>query len=193
VVLQPDSLESALTALGRILAARRLTYELVTVGGGSLMLLGLIQRPTRDLDVIALIESGRYSKVVALPLPLIQAVIEVGGVFQLGPNWVNTGPADLLDFGLPEGFAERTEVRRFGPLTLHLAGRVDQIALKLYAAADQGPHSKHFDDLQKLTPTRDELVAGARWAVTHDPSEGFRSQLVRALAALGVAGADTLI
>jgi hypothetical protein len=70
---------------------------------------------------------------------------------------------------------------------------VDQVALKLYAAADQGPHSKHFEDLRKLTPTRDELVAGARWAVTHDPSEGFRSQLVGALAALGVADAKTLI
>jgi hypothetical protein len=85
-VLRPDSLESALNALGRVLASRRLAYELVTVGGSSLMLLGLLQRPTRDLDVIAVIESGRYAKVATLPLPLRQAVVEVGEVFQLGPN-----------------------------------------------------------------------------------------------------------
>ena len=192
-MLQPESLESVLSALGRVLASRRLAYELVTVGGSSLMLLGLIERPTRDLDVIALIESGRYVKAGALPAPLMAAVAEVGEVFQLGPGWINAGPADLLDFGLPEGFAERAEVRRYGPLTLHIASRADQVALKLYAAADQGPRSKHFQDLHALAPTRDELVAGARWAVTHDPSEGFRGQLVGALAALGVPDGDSLL
>ncbi len=192
-MLEPESLETALSALGQVLASRRLAYELVTVGGSSLMLLGLIERPTRDLDVIALIESGRYLKATTLPSPLTQAVAEIGRVLQLGPDWINAGPADLLDFGLPHGFAERTEVRRYGPLTLHIASRADQVSLKLYAAADQGPRSKHFEDLRALSPTADELVAGARWAITHDPSEGFRGQLLGALAALDVPDADSLV
>jgi hypothetical protein len=182
-----------LDALGRVLASRRLAYDLVTVGGSSLMLLGLIERPTRDLDVIAVIESGRYVKASSLPAPLVQAVAEVGQVLQLGPDWINAGPADLLDFGLPKGFAGRTEVRRYGPLTLHIAARVDQVALKLYATADLGRRSKHFQDLQELQPTREELVAGARWAVTQDPSEGFRSLLVNALAAMEVADGDSFV
>jgi len=47
-MLDPGSLEAALDALGRVLAARGLAYELVTVGGSSLMLLGLL-RPLAGL------------------------------------------------------------------------------------------------------------------------------------------------
>ena len=192
-MLQPDSLEQALEALGRVLASRGLAYELATVGGSSLMLLGLIERSTSDLDVVALIEDGRYVKAKSLPTPLLEAVEEVGRVFQVRPDWINAGPADLLDFGLPPGFSERTEIRRYGPLTLHVASRADQVALKVYAAADYGSRSKHFQDLQVLEPTAQELVAGARWAVTQDPSPAFRSELLALLTALEVADADTLL
>jgi hypothetical protein len=186
-------LEAALTALGKVLASRGLAYDLVTVGGSSLMLLGLLQRPTRDLDVVALVESGRYIKAEKLPRPLEEAVGQVGDVLGIGSTWINAGPRDLLDFGLPEGFATRTEVRRYGPLTLHVASREDQVALKLYAATDQGPQSKHFQDLRALAPKPGELVRGARWAITHDPSQPFRSELVAVLAAFGVSDADQLL
>jgi hypothetical protein len=108
----------------------------------------------------------------------------------LPDDWLNPGPTDLLDLGLPKGFADRTEVRRYGALTVRFAAREDQIAFKLYAAVDQGPDSKHFDDLRKLSPTPDELLAAARWTRTHDPSEGFRSMLHQALRALGVEPSD---
>jgi hypothetical protein len=186
-------LETALTNLGRVLKSRGLAYDLVTIGGSSLMLLGLLQRPTRDLDVVALVEGEHYVKVRALPAPLEQAVREIGGVLDIGPNWLNVGPADLMDFGLPEGFAGRTEVRQYGSLTLRVAGRDDQIALKLYAAADQGQQSKHFQDLRKLEPSQEELIRAARWTTTHDPSEGFRGELVVILDALNVSNASLLI
>lgn len=64
----------------------------------------------------------------------------------------------MLDFGLPEGFEQRTTTRRFGGLALHLAGRKDQIFFKLYANADQGPGSKHAVDLVKLKPSPLELA-----------------------------------
>ena len=44
--------------------------------------------------------------------------------------------------------------------------------------------------LTALKPTRDELVAAARWSRTHDPSPGYRSVLIAALAALGVEDAN---
>ena len=110
----------------------------MAVGGTSLLLLGLIDRPTRDLDVVATVEAGRYHALPDLPSPLAEAVRDVGEVMGIGPNWLNSGPAGLLDFGLPEGFAERAEIRSYGALTLHVASRVDQIALKLYAAARPG-------------------------------------------------------
>ena len=54
---------------------------------------------------------------------------------------------------------------------VHFIGRYDQIQLKLYAAVDRGGY--HVEDLLELKPTTEELVAGAAWARTHDPSEGF--------------------
>ncbi len=177
---------SALEALSQTLEARGLSYELVAVGGSSLLLLGLLDRPTRDLDVVATVEAGEYHAVVELPSPLVEAVREVGDVMGIGSSWLNPGPARLLDFGLPEGFAERAVIRRFGALTLDLASRVDQIALKLYAAADQGPASKHMADLRALRPTADELLGGARWARTHDPSPAFEQELRAVLLTLEV-------
>lgn len=103
---------------------------------------------------------------------------------------MNPGPASLLDLGLPSGFVERARPRRYGPLEILLADRFDQIHFKLYAAVDQGPGSKHFADLQALEPSRNEVLGAARCARTHDPSEGFRAELVKALEALGIRGTD---
>jgi hypothetical protein len=190
-MLDPSRLEAALTTLGRLLSDRGLSYELVAVGGSGLLMLGLTVRPTRDLDIVALVEHGLYVGVQELPTPLLEAVGVAGQIEGLAPNWINAGPADLLEFGLPEGFARRTQKEHYGPLILHVASRVDQVALKVYAAADAGPRSKHFQDLQSLSPREDELLHAGRWAITRDPSEGFRSQLVGCLAALGVHDANT--
>ena len=73
-------------------------------------------------------------------------------------------------------------VRRYGSLEIHLPAREDLICFKLYALVDQGPHSKHMDDLRALGPSRVELVSAARWTRTHDPSVGFLGELRGALA-----------
>ena len=97
-----------------------------------------------------------------------------------------------MDFGLPEGVADRATTRAFGHLVVRLASREDHIAFKLYAAADHWPmRSRHLADLEKLEPTEAELRAATAWCRTHDPSEGFRSvQLVPVLAALGIEAND---
>ena len=110
--------------------------------------------------------------------------------FGLPEDWLNAGPADLMDFGLPAGFLDRVETRTFGQaLTVHFASRLDQIHFKLYALVDQGA-GKHGQDLRALQPTQDELVQAARWSRTHDPSDGYRQMLEEALEYLGVHGAD---
>ncbi len=189
-MLNQSSLEGALDALGRVLAARGLRYELVAAGGSGLMLIGLLVRPTRDIDIVALVDAEGYHRADPLPEPLVEAVRDVGETLGLGPDWLNAGPAGLLDLGLPEGFAQRLEMRTFGALILHLASRYDQICFKLYAAADNGTTSKHFQDLVGLSPQRGELLAAARWSCTHDPSSGYRTLLLTVLAALGVDDAD---
>lgn len=163
-----------------------MTFEIVTVGGGSLLLLGLISRPTGDLDVFAFIEAGNYVKSAVLPVDLADAARATARVVGIREDWINAGPAALLDFGLPAGFANRTVQRQYGGLVVHVAGRRDQVFLKLYAAVDQGPNSKHFQDLVALRPSRDELLDAGRWTLTHDPSVGFRGELVKTLASLGI-------
>lgn len=185
-----ELLERALRTLGETLEARGLAYELVVIGGSSLLLLGLIRRPTRDLDAVALVQDGKYVSAEPLPAPLVETVADVGRTLALDEDWLNARPTDLLRFGLPEGFEDRVETRRYGGLTLHIAGRFDQICFKLYAAVDQGMESRHAADLRTLQPTREELLAGARWSQTHDPSEGYRQELVKVLKAMGLEDAD---
>jgi len=87
-------------------------------------------------------------------------------------------------------FLGRLERRDFGAaLTVHFAGRLDQIHFKLYALVDQGL-GRHESDLRALAPTREELLVAASWTRTHDPSEGFREQLEGALRYLGVEDVD---
>ena len=188
--MRHEQVISALEILGQWLANHGESYEIVLIGGGALLLTGLSQRATRDLDIVARVDGARWVEGEPLPAPLARAIHEVGSALELAEDWLNAGPTDLLRFGLPDGFAERTTVRRFGALKVRLASRVDQVAFKLYAAVDQGPQSKHFKDLQYLEPSGAELLWAARWCRTHDPSAGFRDMLRQALVALGLEAPD---
>ncbi len=182
----PIDIEQALSTLGDVLESRGVACEVVVVGGGALQLLGLITRPTKDLDVVALVRDGKLEGADPFPPDLARARDDVANALGIPADWLNPGPTALLTHGLPEGFDERVTTRTYGSLTLRIAGRVDQIFLKLYAAVDQGPRSKHVEDLRKLYPTREELLAAARWARGHDPSPGFHEMSRQALLAFDV-------
>jgi len=184
--------DELLAALGEQLASRGARAELVVIGGSALLALGLISRLTRDVDIVGLLSPEGLVDPRPLPESLVEAAARVARDFAAPADWLNAAPASLLDFGLPEGFVDRLEAHGYGPsLTVHFASRLDQIHFKLYAMVDQGA-GKHEADLRALEPTAEELVLAARWTRTHDPSTGFRQELVAALAYLGVedAGLD---
>lgn len=179
-----------LSALGEQVAALGQRFELVVVGGSALLALGLIERSTRDVDLIALRSGDELGSAKPLPASLEAARNRVARDFALPTDWLNPGPTDLLDFGLPKGFIDRLERRDYGDyLTVYFASRYDQIHFKLYALVDQGP-GKHEADLRALSPTEDELLAAARWSRLHDPSEGYERVLREVLAHMGVRDAD---
>jgi hypothetical protein len=191
-----EDLQQALAFLGEVLRERGRRYELVVIGGSALLLLGLHIRPTRDLDVLALVEEGKYVKVDQLPTELRQARDQVASALGLGADWLNTGPTSQLDFDLPVGFKDRVDIREYGNLVIHIASRTDQIHFKLYAASDDRfsrRPSKHLADLRRLSPSPDELIAAALWARTIDPSSAFRELLVETLIDLGIEDADGII
>jgi hypothetical protein len=190
IITSRERVDRLLSALSEHLAAAGESYELVVIGGSALLALGTVARATTDIDVLALRDDATLIKASPLPAALVAARDRVGRDYGLPVRWLNPGPADLIDLGLPAGFASRLQARAYGgALTVQFAARLDQIHFKLYAFADQGP-GKHESDLQALAPTRDELLQAARWARTHDPSEGFEQVLRQALSHMGVDDVD---
>jgi hypothetical protein len=179
--------DDLLRALGEQLAAQREHFTIAVVGGSALLALELVSRATRDVDVLAIVDGEELMSAQPLPAALAGAAHTVARDFGLSEDWLNPGPTSLLDLGLPEGFFERAQHRRYGRgLAVLFASRLDQIHLKLYATVDQGT-GKHLNDLQTLAPTEQELLDAAHWSRTHDPSDGYRRVLASVLAHFGIA------
>lgn len=186
-----NDLENAFRLLsGRLDLAQTESVRLVVCGGSALIATGLRQRTTKDVDIVALMNSSAHL-ISPDPLPgfLLEAAQQVARDLGLFDNWLNNGPSSgeggLYQMGLPQGIADRLTAREYGPrLRVYFIGRLDQIHFKLYAAADQRDGT-HLTDLRALNPTGGELDTAAQWAMTHDVSEGFKVVLKETLRELG--------
>lgn len=190
--LDGSSLHAAFGALGDVLASRGYAYELVVVGGAALLLRGAVSRPTKDGDVVGERRpDGSIARLDTLPRELARAALDVARAYGLADDWLNLGPASLLDGPLPDGFEARLSPVEFGALRLWVAGREDLVALKLWASADRWPApGRHLADLQALAPTADELRLAAHWTRLRDPSPGHRELVAAVLTRLGAGGVD---
>lgn len=151
--------------------------DLLICGGAALAVMGFVARATDDIDVLALVLDEKDVAAKPFPKELSAAVERVARTRGIPEVWLNPGPADMQQFGLPEGIVGRATAREYGPLlTARFLARYDQIHLKLYAAVDQSG-GKHLSDLKQLEPTIDELCDASRWCVTQDPSPGFRASM----------------
>jgi len=176
-MLDKAKLNSALTALGEHLEVAGVGgLKLVVCGGSALQALGLIERTTRDVDVLALMTSeGGLDSAEPLPTAVLDAAAIVARDLSLPADWINPGPTDLLREGLPPGLVDRLHRREFGPaLTVCFIDRLDQIFLKTYATVDQGG-GRHFADLLALKPGKAEMLEAARWTLRMDASTAFPS------------------
>ena len=178
--ISTQTLDGALNALAAFLEQAGVESEhLVLVGGAALLAQGFVSRTTRDVDILATVDA-RIGLVDPRPMSaaLQTAAQKVARELDLDPQWLNTGPADQVRAGLPDGFLTRLTRRDYGRyLTIYLPARYDLIHLKLFAAVDQGI-GRHTRDLEALHPNDDELLAAARWVLTQDVGEVF-SELVR--------------
>jgi hypothetical protein len=179
--LDASALEELLAALGEHLAAAQATVAIVVVGGGALSVMGWVDRTTRDIDVIARArrEGGGWVVDPPEPLPrvLVEAVARVARNYALPTDWLNTAVAMQWRTGLPDRFVEEIQWRRFGALDVGFAGRSSIIALKLFAAVDQGSESVHFQDLVGLDPLDSEIEDAASWVARQDPAPGFAAHV----------------
>jgi hypothetical protein len=185
------SFDSALRLLNaelfRLAAPR---YQLVICGGSALFAARLVERVTKDVDILALRnEKKQLIDPEPMPEPLLQAARMVAQNLALQNDWLNNGPSKgdggIFRLGLPPGLSSRlTELPVGKKLTLYVISRLDQIHLKLYAAVDQSG-GYHADDLYSLKPSADELRQAALWSFSHDPSAGYRQSLIHFLKEFG--------
>lgn len=148
--------------------------------------LGIVSRTTKDVDIMAGVDAER-GLVDPRPMsPALRAAAEkVAREMQLESNWINTGPADQVLAGLPDGFLARLTRRDYGStLTLYFPDRFDLIHLKLFAIVDQGT-GRHTRDLAALQPTDDEIVSAAQWVLTQDVGPAFPTIVADCLNQLG--------
>jgi len=90
-----ENLETALKLLGaRLDLAQAPAIGLVVCGGSALIALGLIKRTTRDVDVLALMNSsGDLISPDPLPSYLLDTANVVARDLRLAPDWLNNGPS----------------------------------------------------------------------------------------------------
>lgn len=98
--------------------------EIVVCGGSALILMGLVSRTTRDVDIVALAESGVLRSPDPLPAELREAAAEAAEDLGLQNDWLNNGPSrgegGLFQMGLPAGLSERLKTQKYGTyLTVH--------------------------------------------------------------------------
>src|SRR6266545_5553852 len=177
--------EAMLAALGDQLRSRGTPVSIVVLGGAAMNLLGFVDRPTRDVDVLARADeaTGTLHHPEPLPEALREAIAQVALDFDQPGDWMNTVVAHQWVTGLPPGLEQRVSWRDYGALRVGLVGRKDLIAFKLYAAADQtGPTSVHAKDLLALRPAPEELGEAAAWIRTQDTSVDFHAVVDRVIA-----------
>jgi len=182
-VLGSGELKNVFSAVGELLEAQEERVGIVVVGGASLNLRGVVERTTGDVDVIATLHSpeGESDVVRAppdpMPEPLANAVRTVARDFGLPSDWMNTDIGAQWELSPPPHLEEDLTWREYGGLRVGLAGRRTLIALKLFAAVDQGPESVHYQDLVALEPTDEEWEEAAEWVGAQDVSPVFANMI----------------
>jgi hypothetical protein len=174
------STERLLISLGEELRNGR-RVELVVVGGSALSANGMLGRPTRDVDLLAVRREGTLHHPRPLGADLVAAQRRVMARFGLSDEFLDLGvPAHMLEYGLPAGLDDRLETVQYGPsLTVHFVSRVDHVYFKYLAMVENADErEKHEGDLLRLEPTPAELLAACAWAYEVVVRQAQRAQML---------------
>lgn len=134
---------------------RGLSFEGVIIGGAALILLGLVNRVTQDVDFLD----------PTIPEDVKQASVAFARKAKLKPGWFNNGP-ESLKRDLPAGWEEKLQPLFQGrSLRLYTLGRLDLLRSKVYAFCDR---QQDREDCLALRPTLDELREIYPWVLERD-------------------------
>jgi hypothetical protein len=148
--------KSVIKGFDEYLSDRGLTFQCVVIGGGALLLAGIIDRPTKDLD--------------CLDPEIPEEILEAARTFaasrpELWEHWLNNGPRSLIR-DLPPDWSDHLETIFSGKsLTLLTLGRLDLLRSKLFAYCDR---QQDIDDCIALAPSTEELKICLPWVQERD-------------------------
>lgn len=156
-MLTPTNSDALLKRIDEELTKLKEPRVLIACGGGALIAMKVVERRTRDLDII----SPEID-------PLLKEIaVRLAQEFGLSSDWLNNGPASLAR-DLTSGWKKRTvSIFRGKNLELKALGREDLLATKLYAFCDR---EDDFEDVLKLKPTSEELNKILPWVLVRDAS-----------------------
>lgn len=183
--LDAGLMRRALEAVGELLAADGERLAIILTGGATLNLLGIIERTTSDIDVIARASRGedgsfRMEEAEPFPAALDGAVATVARDLGLPRDWMNGMVGEQWRHGFPPFMVEEIEWTNYGGgLDVGLVGRRTLVAFKLFASVDQGPESVHFRDLVLLEPGDDELIESRDWVIGQESHSGWPNMVDR--------------
>jgi len=177
-----EEIERALSTLSRRMAlSGTQDLEVLCCGASALCVLGLLSRSTMDVDVLGIISGDKEVEPCEHFSPEMEAAIaESGREVGLPDDWFNGSASTLLQHALPIGALERSKKHRkeFGPcLVVRFLDRMDQVALKLFAAMDPKDGQRHLRDLEEISPTRAEIIHAITWMMGWKSNQAFRDRL----------------
>ncbi len=149
-----------------------LKLEATVIGGAALQLLGLIERPTADVDVLC----PNISDEVKV------ASVEFAQKNQLKVDWLNNGPASLM-LELPSGWRKETRPLYEGQaIRFSTLSRLDLLRSKIYAYLDR---AKDLPDCIALAPSAKELEIIRPWLEERDANPQWPQHVRSGLKKLG--------
>lgn len=164
-------------AFDRHLARLGLRFEGVVIGGSALVLMGVVSRLTRDVEVLA---PAVPEAIAAAARDFAKQQRQAGN--DIIDDWLNNGPVQLGDV-LPAGWRERVEPLFKGEaIVFSTLGRPDLLKSKLFALADRGTD---LDDCLALEPMADELAECLPWLEQQDGNELWPAHVRQTVANLG--------
>jgi len=163
--------DAILKEFDEFLAGKKKTFKAVMTGSGAMNMLGLLDRPTVDLDIL---NPKIPREILELAEEFRQKMVAQGK--PLEPNWFNDATSAFLEH-FPKDWAKRTQPLFKGKaLDLSTLGRGDLLKDKLWGYCDARSHDKTA--LLNLKPTKEELLQASDWVKKARPKEPLWPGLV---------------
>ena len=169
-------MKAVLFAFDEFLAKKKLAFSSIVIGGAALIVSGVVDRATEDVDCV----------IDSIPEEISKAASEFSKVYNgpgspLNQDWLNNGPKNIRR-DLPIDWENNVQLLFNGKsLKLTTLSRINLLKTKLYAFCDR---QEDFADCLALKPTLKELKRCFEWVSSRDANELWPDHVTTSFKAL---------